>query len=91
MRPLARSTDPITSHIAAANASGFAATHRAMILTVLEEYGPMTSYEIAANIPGLVAHQILKRLPELQRQGLIATTGETRPTGRTFSRVWRIV
>lgn len=92
MRPLARSTDPITSHIAAANVAHFADSHKNMILAALEKHGAMTAHEIAAHIPGLVPHQILKRFPELHRQGLITTTGETRQAaGRTPARVWRIV
>lgn len=91
-KALARSTDPITSHHAANAAAGFADTHRRMILTVLEEYGDMTAHEIAAHIPGLVPHQIMKRLSELYGAKLIAPTGETRQaTGRTPARVWRIV
>lgn len=90
MKALSRSTDPLTSYYAASVATGFAATHRAMILTVLRECGSMTAHEIANNIPNLIPHQILKRLPELYRQGLIVPTGETRSTGRTFARVWGI-
>lgn len=90
MSALARNSDPITSHIAAANVINFADTHRNMILAALEKYGPMTAHEIAEHI-NLLPHQILKRFPELHRQGLIATTGETRQaTGRTPARVWRM-
>ncbi len=91
MTALARNSDPITSHIAAANVANFADSHKRLILAALEQFGPMTAHEISAHIPGLLPHQILKRFPEMSRQGLITTTGETRRAmGKMPARVWRI-
>ena len=91
MRALARNTDPITSHLAAERVCEFSVAHRDMILTALQYYGPQTAHEIAQHV-NLLTHQVLKRLPELYKQGLIAPTGQKRAalSGRA-QRVWRVV
>lgn len=86
--PLARKTDPVTSHHAASRVREFSPKHCETILSVLRKQGPLTVDEIAKLTP-LLAHQINKRLPELRRNGLADTTGETRlsASGRP-ERVW---
>lgn len=88
---LARRSDPSTSHEAARRVREFASGHAATILSCLKDHGPLTVDEIAKHTP-LLAHQINKRLPELQRSGLVVPTGETRlsASGRP-ERVWRAV
>ena len=67
----ARVSDPMTSHLAAAEheLSGKAATHRELCLKAVRKYPGLTSFEID-NALGVneVAH---RRLPELRKMGLI--------------------
>ncbi len=90
-RHLARSTDPMTSHKAAQAAQKFAPRQHARIQEALEMIGqPAGAHEIA-EISGLTQVQVCKRLPEMQRAGLVAPTGEIRPTGWGGSeRLWRL-
>lgn len=85
---LARRTDPVTSHQAAQRVREFASGHAATVLECLRKYGPCTVDEIAKHTP-LLAQQTNKRLPELQRAGLVKPTGEIRlsASGRP-ERVW---
>lgn len=86
---LARRTDPITSHEAAEHVNEFAAGHHKLILDCLTEHGPLSPDQIATKIR-LDKFQICRRLPEMQRAGLVEPTGETRlsATGRK-ERIWR--
>lgn len=88
---LARRTDPLTSHQAAQHAQKFAPKQHARIQEALEMIGhPAGAHEIA-EIAGLTQVQVCKRLPEMQRAGLVEPTGETRPTGWGGSeRLWRL-
>lgn len=68
--------------------------HHATILRVLKRHGPQTVHEMAAHC-GLLAHQIGKRMCELQRQGLVVLVRvagfvSVRSTpGGGHARVWR--
>jgi len=73
----ARRGDPDTSHAAAAQLGGVRAEHQRLILEALA-VGPGTADEIGRRC-GLLAHAVGKRLGEMERAGLIAYTGETRP------------
>lgn len=95
-RRLARAENPATSHQAAERVLEFAGQHHAMILGVLREHPEgMTVHEVAAYCR-LTAHEVGKRVAELERAQRIATvlaeSGQpvTRPTpsGRQ-ARVWR--
>lgn len=69
---LARSTDPATSHEAAASID--VRGHHAMILATMSEYGlPMASEQIAVEI-NLPEHAVNKRMSELSRRGYIRRT-----------------
>lgn len=86
---LARNSDPVTSHMAAAMVRKFAPTHRGDILRVLSLKGPMTVDQIAYE-SGLPSQAVNKRLPELQRLKLATPLdGMLRPSdsGR-MARVW---
>lgn len=74
---LARSTDPGTSQEAAEAAvkSGMVAAHCDLILGALNERGAMTANEIA-HLTGLLPHQIMKRLSDLNRKNLAMPTGD---------------
>jgi hypothetical protein len=69
----ARSSDPVTSHQAAAQAGGLATKHQRQILAALLD-GPAGASGIAARC-GLLSHQVNKRIAELARDGRIVQTG----------------
>lgn len=87
----ARRTDPVTSHAAAGAAESFAKAHADRILKCLRQTGPLGKDGIA-NHTGLDGVAVSRRLPELERQGLVYPTGEKRisNTGR-LEREWAIV
>jgi predicted ArsR family transcriptional regulator len=87
--PLFRSTDPVTSKAAAADAKTFRGEHHAAILEALS-HGPAGASGIAARC-GLGPHQIGKRLHELAKCGRIVATGQivTSASGRG-EREWRV-
>lgn len=88
--PLARATDPGTSHGAAAQTKARAPRHRELALKVLREHPEgLSDFELAA-ITRVPQTSIGKRRLELQRMGLVAATDERRPspTG-TPAMVWR--
>lgn len=90
-RQLARKTDPVTSHMAAARVSDFAPTHAGRILRALSYHGHCTADQIAAHI-NMPSQAVNKRLPELQRMGLAAPVKDLlRPSdsGR-MARVWGV-
>ena len=98
----ARSTDPETSHAAAAAAEGFAGTHMGRILTALAQPSAvrvgMTQSELATAL-GLHRHQVNKRLADLHRKGKISPW-YLKPSGDAVAlrvgtagrdeRVWRL-
>ena len=73
--PLARRTDPATSHAAVNKAAAVAPSHRNIIADCLREHGPLTVKQIAERT-GLTQYAASKRLPELERLGLAEPTGE---------------
>lgn len=93
----ARTIDPTTSHAAAGIVDQFADDHYGRILKALSIvrafYGHgKAGAEQIAQAAGLQPYQVRKRLPELQRNGDVRPTGETRKTesGRS-ERVWELV
>lgn len=80
--PAARRRDPETSKAAALQAVNFAELHRGRILAVFDR--PGTIYDLAERC-GLDRVAIARRLPELERQGLVEPTNER----RDGCRVWR--
>lgn len=73
--PRARTRDPMTSHLAAAQVTT-AESHYQAIHDALAGWGPMGKDEIAA-LAGLDPSQVARRLPEMRRIGLVGLTGET--------------
>lgn len=90
MTPLARTTDPITSHQAAAK-TDFKARHIAKIYAALKEKGPMTKDEIADST-GLDHVAVARRMAAMEDKGLVRRTILTRPsrTGRECT-VWKAI
>ena len=73
--PRARTRDPITSHLAAAQVTT-ADSHYAAIHYALTVYGPAGKDRIA-ELSCLDPSQVARRLPEMRRLGLVGLTGET--------------
>jgi hypothetical protein len=73
--PRARTRDPVTSHLAAAQVTT-ATDHYTAIHEALTLYGPAGKDRIAA-LAGLEPSQVARRLPEMRRIGLVGLTGET--------------
>lgn len=65
---LARKSDPIQSHDAAARAAKFAPSHRELIVAALKQHGPMTAHEIGDRV-GLHYTQVDRRMHEARRLG----------------------
>lgn len=88
--PLARSSDPDTSHQAAARVHEFGDKHHGIIAVCLRQHGSLTADQIAA-LTRLDKYQVCRRLPEMERAGMVEPTGETRTTtsGRQ-ARCWRL-
>jgi predicted transcriptional regulator len=72
-RPMARNTDPFTSHLAASAMNPSA--HYSLIVKALE-VSPAGKTLIAKR-SGLHHGQVARRLTELERSGVIALTGKT--------------
>ena len=90
--PVARRTDPETSHQAARRAAHTAATHRAVALRELVAAGHagLTDFELAARCHSQQT-SIGKRRGELVRMGLVEATSETRPApSGAQATVWRV-
>ncbi len=75
---LSRTTDPATSHEAAAlmDATGTAEAHRAKCLAVVRREPGLTAAEVAV-AAGLERHEPSRRLPEL-RTSLLVVNGPSR-------------
>lgn len=74
LEPLARNSDPETSHLAAESARDLQAQHQRMILNALRKYGASGKDRIGA-LTGLSGVAVARRLTELQRRGAIIPTG----------------
>lgn len=77
----ARTTDPVTSHVAAYNveASGKASTQRRACLVEVRRHPSQTSGEIAQAL-GMERHIPARRLPELREAGLIKNGAQRKCT-----------
>lgn len=71
----ARTLDPTTSHEAALSVKEAAPMHMQLIHDCLHEYGPRGKDGIA-RITKLSGNQIARRLPEMEKMGLVEETGE---------------
>ena len=88
-RYLSRKKDPQTSKTAASKlvASGKHKTHCDKVCDVLAKFPEgANANEISAKIKGMVPHQVLKRLPDLMKQGRAFKTHIVRD-GQT---VWKV-
>lgn len=90
-RPVARATDPDTSHQAAEDALPRAQRHRDLALTALRSAGDrgLTDFELA-DLTGVAQTSIGVRRHELVKLGLVAKTDDRRPApSGSASIVWR--
>jgi predicted ArsR family transcriptional regulator len=86
----ARIVDPITSHMAAESVADVTKGHMEVICACLKKYGPLGKDGIA-RYSGLRNDQVWRRLPELQKMGLIELTGKTaRSNSGRSEREWQI-
>ena len=84
-----RRTDPVPSRIAAGMAGELRAEHQRKIVEALK-VSPAGASGIAERV-GLVAHQVGKRLGELERVGVIEQTGRmVMSAARRPEREWRL-
>lgn len=89
--PLARSSDPSTSHGAADQAKELQARHQRYIVDCLAEHGPLSKDGIAARTR-LTGVAVARRTVELERAGLIRLTGRKVPsTAGRPEREWEAV
>lgn len=89
--PTARASDPGTSHTAAARASVRAATDRALVLRIHQQWtSGLTDFELA-EIAGRQATSLGVRRGDLRKGGLIRDSGLKRPSpSGTPATVWII-
>jgi predicted ArsR family transcriptional regulator len=86
----ARVLDPITSHMAAESVADVTKGHMEVICACLKKYGPLGKDGIA-RYSGLRNDQVWRRLPELQKMGLIELTGKTaRSNSGRSEREWKV-
>jgi hypothetical protein len=72
----ARIIDPLTSHMAAESVTNVAPAHMEVIHACLKRFGPLGKDGIAKQT-GLRNDQVWRRLPEMQKLGMIGLTGRT--------------
>ena len=72
----ARIVDPLTSHMAAESVTNVAPVHMDVIYACLKRFGPLGKDGIAKQT-GLRNDQVWRRLPEMQKLGMIGLTGKT--------------
>ncbi|MGL4650240.1 MAG: hypothetical protein ACRC1H_12605 [Caldilineaceae bacterium] len=89
--PMARRSDPDTSHAAAASAKELQARHHRAILSCLEQHGKLGKDGIAARTM-LTGVAVARHTVELERAGLIRLTGErVMSTAGRLEREWELV
>lgn len=72
-QPIARNSDPVTSHIAAEDitASGLRNSQKAEVLRWLKDSREAPTSAELAHRSGLDRHMVARRLPDLERDGLV--------------------
>lgn len=89
--PLARRTDPVTSHQAATEAKELQARHHRLIVECLRRHGPLGKDGIAART-SITGVAVARRMSELERAGKARPTGRTVPsTSGRAEREWEAV
>jgi hypothetical protein len=87
----ARIIDPLTSHMAAESVKDVATVHMDVIQACLKRFGALGKDGIAERT-GLINSQVARRLPEMQKLGMVALTGKTvRSASGRQEREWIIL
>jgi hypothetical protein len=87
----AKKTDPITSHEAADSTEIFASQHFKLIHNALMQYGPLGKDGISY-FTLLNPNAISRRLPEMQKLGMVELTGKTvMSNAKRKEREWKAV
>lgn len=87
--PLARRTDPATSHAAAESARELAQRHHRMIVDALRTHGPMGKDGIG-RVTGLNGVAVARRMSELDVMSRVQATGRTvQSNAGRAEREWR--
>lgn len=84
--PLARASDPATSHEAADRAKRFQCRHVALIYCALQDHGPMNKDAISVKTK-LDPVAVARRGKEMERAGLVIIGPDT----LNGSRIWRAI
>lgn len=88
---LARASDPSTSHLAAHMATNLAADHRRRVQDAMATAPYPLGAEQIAELCGLDAYQVRKRLPELEEQGLAELApGDRKTSSGRRERLWKL-
>jgi hypothetical protein len=86
----ARTTDPVSSHVAGQDAANFATIHYTEILRLLEQYPNQTAQELATH-SNLDRYQIGRRLKELEKRGQINRVAiRTCTVGNRIATTWEL-
>jgi predicted transcriptional regulator len=83
----ARTTDPETSHAAAASAKLLATRHHWMITSALKLKDGQTIYELAEST-GLPHNSVARRMSELEEGGVVYTEGKRKGKTQRMCRIW---
>jgi hypothetical protein len=87
----ARIVDPITSHMAAESVADVTKGHMEVICACLKKYGPLGKDGIA-KYSGLRNDQVWRRLPEMEKLGMVELTGKTaRSNSGRSEREWQAI
>ncbi len=89
-RTLARTSDPATSHQAAARVHEIAKAQEEAIVRTLGQYGPMTCDQIAERL-GWETSQVNRRTPELKARGVLRVKAIGKSKSGRAARVWEAV
>lgn len=75
--PAARSSDPMSSHLAALNhgRSGKAESNRQRVTDLVYQHPGLTSKQLATHCEDLDRSEIARRLPECEDRGLVVSQG----------------
>jgi len=85
-----RRSDPSTSYRSARRAEYRAGSHKAKILETMRNRPPMNWEEIA-RIAGMKDSQVWKRLPDLEKDGMVIPMVEERKTSTgSPARLWKL-
>jgi len=91
LNPIARRTDPVSSHVAAAaiTKSGKRMSQRNMVLALVETYPGRTALELAGISVNLDRYQVARRLADLEHSELVRK-GEAREcvVGQSLAVTW---